>query len=155
LGIAKKKGVKGVCLLGEIPFYTVQIENPKATAAILKVFNKYLKAELNLSAIEERTKLIEEEIDKLITYLKGETPEEGPSPLSQEDIEKIKKDLAAYTKLPQSAREKIENLFKDAEKDLGTANKLKDELDHWNVYKEYEDRFLDLFRKKDKKKEPN
>jgi proteasome assembly chaperone (PAC2) family protein len=155
LGIAKKKGVKGVCLLGEIPFYTVQIENPKATAAILKVFNKYLKAELNLSAIEERTKLIEEEIDKLITYLKGETPEEGPSPLSQEDIEKIKKDLAAYTKLPQSAREKIENLFKDAEKDLGTANKLKDELDHWNVYKEYEDRFLDLFRKKDKKKEPH
>jgi hypothetical protein len=31
------------------------------------------------------------------------------------------------------------------------ANELKAELDKWNVYKEYEDRFLDLFKKaKDK-----
>lgn len=153
LGIGKRKSIKGVCLLGEIPFYTAQIENPKATAGILRVVNKYFNMNLNLSPVTERSKFIEEEIEKLITYLKGDVPQSGPMPLNEEDIEKIKKDLAAYTKLPQSARGKIENFFKQAQKDVSVANKLKNELDHWNVYKEYEDRFLDLFRKKNNKKE--
>ena len=151
LGVGKQKAIKGVCLLGEIPFYTVQIENPKATKGILEVINKYLKLNLNLSSIVSRTKFIEEEIDKLITYLKGDIPS-GHPPLNEEDINKIKNDLAAYTKLPQSASKKIEELFKKAEKDITSANKIKDELDHWNVYKEYEDRFLDLFKKKNKGK---
>jgi predicted ATP-grasp superfamily ATP-dependent carboligase len=153
LGIGKKLGLDGVCLLGEIPFYTVQIENPKASSSILKIINEYLNLNLNLSPLLERAKFIEGEIDKLVSYIRGETQEPGPLPLSQEDIDKLKKDLATYTKLPQSAREKIESLFKEAQKDIGQANKLKEELDHWNVYKEYEDKFLDLFKKKDKKDE--
>ncbi len=153
LGVGKGKGIKGVCLLGEIPFYTVQIENPKAIAKVLEVLNAYLKMNLNLTPLIERSKFIEEEIDKLISYLKGDAQPGAPSPLSEEDIEKIKKDLAAYTKLPQSVREKIEKLFKDAEKDISLANKLKEELDHWNVYHEYEDKFLGLFQKKGPKKE--
>ncbi len=153
LGVGKRKGIKGVCLLGEIPFYTVQIENPKATLSILKVVGDYLKLNLNFSPIADRAKFVEQEIEKLITYLKGEGSPSGPTPLSEEDIEKIKKDLAAYTKLPQSAQQKIEDLLKKAEKDITLANKLKQELDHWNVYKEYEDKFLDLFKKKGRRKE--
>ncbi len=153
LGVAKTRGIRGACLLGEIPFYTVQIENPKASAGILKIVNDYLKLSLNLAPLTDRSKFIETEIDKLISYLKGEVPEPTTTPLSEDDIEKLKKDLAAYSKLPQSAREKIEELFKDAQKDVAKAAKLKEELDHWNVYKEYEDKFLDLFKKKDKKDE--
>ncbi|MCP4653052.1 MAG: proteasome assembly chaperone family protein [Candidatus Omnitrophica bacterium] len=154
LGVGKRKRMKGACLLGEIPFYTVQIENPKATTNILRVVNKFLKCNLNLSPLIERSKFIEEEIEKLINYLKGEEePPSGNSPLSEEDIAKIKNDLAAYTKLPQSAREKIEKSFQDAQRDITDANKLKAELDRWNVYKEYEDRFLDLFKRKDTKEE--
>ncbi|UCC95186.1 MAG: PAC2 family protein [Candidatus Omnitrophota bacterium] len=156
LGTAKRKGIKGVCLLGEIPFYTVQIENPKACANVLKVVSEHLQLKLNLSPLQERGKFVEEEIDKLISHIKGEEQAAGTGPLSEEDIDKIKKDLATYTKLPQSAREKIENLIKEARTDITKANKLKDELDHWNVYKEYEDRFLDLFKKKKKKgKDPH
>lgn len=152
LGIGKKEGLKGVCLLGEIPFYTVQIENPKAIISVLNVINEHYNLNINLSPLTERAKFMEEEIDKLISYLKGEVPaqQQGPSPLSEEDIEKIKKDLSAYTKIPQSVRENVENLFKEAQKDISRASILKEELDHWNVYKEYEDRFLDLFRKKNK-----
>jgi proteasome assembly chaperone (PAC2) family protein len=155
LGIGKKLGLKGICLLGEIPFYTVQIENPKASASILKVINEYLALDLNLAPLTERAKFIEGEIEKLISYLKGEAQEPTSTPLSEEDIERLKKDLATYSKLPQSAREKIEDLFKEAQKDISQANKLKEELDHWNVYKEYEDKFLDLFKKKDKRDEPH
>ena len=158
LGIGKKKGLKGACLLGEIPFYTVQIENPKACAKILKVISDSLGLNLNLSPLDERGKFIEEEIEKLISYLKGEGQDlspQAPLPLSEDDIDKIKKDLAAYTKLPQSARENIEKLFKEAKKDITQASKLKDALDRWNVYREYEDRFLDLFRKQEKDNEIN
>ncbi len=151
LGTAKRMGLRGACLLGEIPFYTVQIENPKAIASVLEVVGKYFKLEINLSSIIERSKFIEGEIEKLLLYLKGEAAPSGPSPLNEEDVDKIKKDLAAYTKLPQSAREKIEDLFKKAVSNIAIANQLKGELDHWNVYKEYEDRFLDLFRKKKNK----
>lgn len=155
LGVAKNKGLKGVCLLGEIPFYTVQIENPKASMNVLKVLNNYLNLKLNLAPLVDRAKFIEEEIDKLIGYLKGESTMPESMPLNDEDIDKIKKDLAAYTKLPQSAREKIDAMIKEAQQDITFASKLKEELDRWNVYKEYEDRFLDLFKKKNKKEEPH
>jgi len=100
---------------------------------------------LNLTPLVERAKFIESEIDKLVSYLKGEV--ETPPPLSEDDIERIKKDLSAYTKLPQSVREKIEALFRDAQRDISKARELKEALDYWNVYKDYEDRFLDLFKK--------
>jgi len=38
-------------------------------------------------------------------------------------------------------------LFALAKKDISKANELKQELDKWNAYKEFEDRFLDLFKK--------
>ena len=36
LGVAKKEGLNGFCLLGGIPLYTIQIENPKASIAVLR-----------------------------------------------------------------------------------------------------------------------
>lgn len=151
LGVAKMYKMRGVCFLGEIPFYTVQIENPKASREVLKKVNGFLNLQLDLTPLDERAKFIEEEIDRLISYLKGEAPsQQGPLPLGEEDIEKIKKDLAAFTKVPQSARESIDALLKEARKDISKARELKQELDRWNVYKEYEDKFLNLFKKKNK-----
>ena len=42
--------------------------------------------------------------------------------------------------------ETIENLFEEAKADRNKAYLLKRELDKWNLYELYEDRFLDLFR---------
>lgn len=151
LGVAKRRALKGVCLLGEIPFYSVQIENPRATAKVLTVLNGMFNLHLNMTPLMQRAQFIEDEIDKLVNYLKGETGQQPGqhSPLNDEDIDRIKKELAAYTKLPQSAREKIEKLFQEAHKDVAKASALKEELDRWNVYKEYEDRFLDIFNDKE------
>lgn len=146
LGIAKNKNIDGACLLGEIPIYTIQIENPKASLAVLEILSARLGLELNLNVLKERAKFVEDEINKLIGYIKGELPPSAP--LSEEDIEKIKKELATFTKLPESARKKIEELFKLAAEDLNKATELKKELDIWSVFKDYEDRFLDLFKKK-------
>ncbi len=148
LGVAKEMGMRGACLLGEIPFYTIQIENPRATLKVLDTLRRYLNLDIDFSLLIQRSNYIKEEIDKLISYLKGEASFPEQTPLSEEDIQRIKIELNKYSKLPQSVRAKIEDLFRQAEKDISFASELKKLLDSWNVYAEYEDRFLDLFRKK-------
>lgn len=151
LGLAKEAGFDGFCLLGEIPLYTIQIENPKASAAVLDALNRVLNLSVDLSVLAEQSKAMEEQINGLLDYLKvGQQPGAGssaPGPIGEEEIEKIKKSLSQLTKLPLSVKEKIEALFAQAQSDLSRANELKAMLDTWNVYKDYEDRFLDLFRR--------
>lgn len=145
LGLAKQAGFEGACLLAEIPLYTIQIENPKASCAALEVVSKILNIRLDLNNLLEEAQSMENEINRLLDYLKVGTT---PGPIGEEDIEKIKKSLTQLTKLPFSIKENIEKLFSQAVGDISRANELKSELDKWNVYKEYEDRFLDLFKKK-------
>ncbi len=147
LGMAKKEGFKGFCLLGEIPFYTIQIENPKASQAVLGALAKILNIQIGFTGLIEQAETLEGEINKLLEYLKlGSQGQSGP--IGEEEIERIKKALGQLTKLPVSVKDKIEKLFEQAKTDITKANELKAELDKWNAYKEYEDRFLDLFRKK-------
>ena len=145
LGIAKQEGFKGFCLLGEMPLYTIQIDNPKAAQAVLTVFSKIYDIKIDFSGLIEQAHVVEAEISKLMDYLKTGTPGQ-PTPINEEEIEKIKRALSQLTKLPASVKDKIEKLFAEATSDLKKAHELKAELDKWNVYKDYEDRFLDLFR---------
>ncbi|MDD5724878.1 MAG: PAC2 family protein [Candidatus Omnitrophica bacterium] len=150
LGIAKKAGLKGFCLLGEIPLYTIQIENPKASAAVLAALGKIMNLQINLQPLKDQAQALETEINKLLEYLKlGNSGVSGP--IGEEEVELIKKTLSQLTNLPVSVKDKIEKLFEESRRDISRAKELKVELDKWNVYKEYEDKFLDLFRKnKDK-----
>ncbi|MCX5708619.1 MAG: PAC2 family protein [Candidatus Omnitrophica bacterium] len=144
LGLAKKAGFGGFCLLGEIPLYTIQIENPKASFAVLESLKKVIAFEVDLSELLDQAHVMEEQINSLLDHLKsGPTP----GPIGEEEIEKIKKTLSQLTKLPLSVKEKIEKMFIQANSDIAKAHELKSELDKWSVYKEYEDRFLDLFKK--------
>jgi hypothetical protein len=49
--------------------------------------------------------------------------------------------------IPADARARIEVLFKQVTRGEIDPRELKDELDRWNLFSEYEDRFLSLFRK--------
>jgi len=146
LGIAKKAKLKGFCLLGEIPLYTIQIENPKASAAVLAALGTILNIQINVAPLKEQAQLMENEINKLLEYLKLGSA--GVSaPIGEEEVELIKKTLSQLTHLPDSVKAKIEQLFAESRLDITKARELKVQLDKWNVYKEYEDKFLDLFRK--------
>ncbi|MDD5617795.1 MAG: PAC2 family protein [Candidatus Omnitrophica bacterium] len=153
LGVAKEKNIPGICLLGEIPFYTIQIENPLSSLAVLNILSKIINIKIEHKELENQANLINQEIDKFISFLKD--PESQDSPIGIDEIENIKETLSAYTKIPNSVKKNIEKLFEDARNDISQANELKKELDRWSVYKEYEDRFLDLFRKSDKDKKNN
>ena len=149
LGVAKEKGLEGVCLLGEIPLYTIQIENPLASMIVLEVLSRLLNLPLDLDELKKRAEEISQEIEHLIEYLKN--PPEEERPIDQKEIDIIKRGLAESPSLPDSARKRISDLFRQAKRDLARAIELKKELDKWNVYDQYEDSFLDLFKKPRKK----
>ncbi len=50
--------------------------------------------------------------------------------------------------VPGDARYRVEELFEQVKKGETDPSELKRELDRWNLFREYEDRFLGLFRKR-------
>lgn len=146
MGLAKQAGFKGISILGEIPLYTIQIANPKASLSVISAFSKITGINMDTQALVEESKKVDSEIEKLVDYLKASAPK-ADEPIDEEEIQQLKKSLSQHTKLPESVKIKVELLFDQAKKDITKANDLKKELDKWAAYKDYEDRFLDLFKK--------
>ncbi len=99
LGMAKRAKLSGFCLLGEIPLYTIQIENPKASHAVLSALGRILNMQIDFAALIGQTHTMENEINKLLDYLKLE-PQAQSGPIGEEEIERIKKSLSQLTKMP-------------------------------------------------------
>jgi hypothetical protein len=57
LGLGKLRGFEGTCFMGETPGYLV---DPKSAKAVLKIIMKITNVNLNLSALEEKAKEIEQ-----------------------------------------------------------------------------------------------
>ena len=49
--------------------------------------------------------------------------------------------------VPLDARIRIEDLFRRVVRGELEPHKLKEELDRWSLFEEYEDRFLNIFKK--------
>lgn len=52
LGVAKERGVEGICLLGEVPMYATRMQNPMAALAIIGVLSKILDIEIDTLELE-------------------------------------------------------------------------------------------------------
>ncbi len=63
LAAAKEKELDGICLMGEIPSYVTNLENPKASMAILEFLSKTLHVDLDLSSIKQQAIYVENQID--------------------------------------------------------------------------------------------
>ncbi len=148
LGVAKEAGLQGLCLLGEIPFYTAKIENPKSSFSILKVFMQYRDVEIDLDGLLQMARFVEEEVEKVSKTTKqtllGADAAAVPGTEAVYEAVEGEKDETAEEIGPE-VRERIELLFDAAIQDVSRAADLKDELDRWGLFPEYEDRFLDLF----------
>ena len=137
LGFAAKKGIDAICLLATMPHYAISLPNPKASSAIIETLNRMLNISIDVHELmgyikdmEERMAIIEEKVKDVIT-------------IEEESIE-----LYPHheKKVPSYIMERIEKLFVDAKEDRNKASSLKNELDRWGLYSQYEDRFLDLFK---------
>ena len=147
--ISAARGMKldGICLLGEIPFFTAQIEFPKAAIKVLEILTKLLGVRVDFLDLEMYTAQKEKEIAPLAAILSRGSSESVESDKDAHPEEKIVPE--AGKEISRVVRMKIEKLFRDAETDGNYKLKmqLKEELDRWNLFDEYQDRFLDLFRK--------
>ncbi len=170
LSKAKEFEIEGICIIGEIPFYTIDMINPRVCYKILYflketfLFNiSFEKIQQDIISMDERIKStfidLNEKAQMLLSqlqdsnkdnkknlYYKAKTTNDS----SELTFEELKKKIKFS--LPESAKNKINELFKLSSEDISYAKQLKEELDKWGVYKEYEDRFLSLFIKKKKGK---
>lgn len=143
LGAAAESGLRGACLLGEMPHIFSQLPFPKASLAILEVFTTVTGIELDFAELAEQARAMEQQLGELLAQVEKAygaqraTEEEAFSPEPPVEEERLK-----------SADQKwIEDLFEQAGKDRSKAFQLKQELDRLGVFKDFEDRFLDLFKK--------
>jgi proteasome assembly chaperone (PAC2) family protein len=76
LGMAKQKGIDGICLLGEIPYYTIQIENPKATKAVIEVFCMLTGIVVATTELDQLAQYMEQEVDNYLHLLQEKAKKE-------------------------------------------------------------------------------
>ena len=146
LGFADARKIPSACLLATMPHHVVAMPNPKASHEIVSVLSRLLDLEIDMTemdeAVDEMSRVLEEIEGKIKTAFSSM---EGGGGESFEELGEV--DDAA---VPQKVMDRIERLFlqvgHSTSPDLGTAARLKEELDKWNLYTGYEDRFLNLFR---------
>jgi proteasome assembly chaperone (PAC2) family protein len=165
LGVAAEAGLNGACLLGEMPHIFAQVPFPKASHAILEAFATLAGIELDLTELAAVAKDVEEQLGEVLARVEeqyteqqgeGAEGEEGEGADEDEEGEPQEEsaepedaDQPKPSARRPSAHARVEQLFEAAAKDRSKAFELKQELDRFGLFKEYEDRFLDLFKKSD------
>jgi len=83
IGVAQERGLPAACLMGEMPHYTTNIENPKASVAVLEVLLSVLGITVDLSSLRERARYIELQIQAYLQTARDGSP--GPEGGSTEN----------------------------------------------------------------------
>lgn len=171
LGAALARGLSGFGLLAEIPFFAANVPNPKAARAALSVFSVLTGIDVSLEALSRHAETVDQLLVTAFEKLREEgvidpeplmgdpsqpesaeselesDPESDPDPESQAAGEAAPEASPAEPALDFTTRQRIERLFDEARRDSNRAVNLKRELDRLGVFKQYENRFLDLFRR--------
>ncbi|MCL2690315.1 MAG: PAC2 family protein [Chitinispirillia bacterium] len=139
LGFAAKSGIDAVCLLSTIPSYAGSLTYPKGAASVVSTIGSLTGAHICMDEIDAHARSVEPMFDHIEDkikdfYLCADTP------AAEENAEKVD-----HQEAPKYVMERIEKLFESAASDRAKAGELKKELDKWNLYELYENRFLDLF----------
>jgi uncharacterized protein len=145
VGVAAEAGLRGACLLGEMPHIFSQLPFPKASLAVLKVFVEMARLNVDFTELTEQADAMSSRLGELLSEAQkaienrlageNETEDEFASSLQDDD------------RLSAEDEQQIERLFDQAKSDRSKAYELKRELDRLEVFDEYEDRFLDLFKR--------
>lgn len=169
LGAAAQSGMRGSCFLGEMPQVFAQVPFPKASLAILEAFSLLTGIDIDLDELAEQAHAVEEQLGELLSRVEEQYgPQSGPDDDDDEEDDEDSIEFSTDEGEPESAGgqegvgyqyedgdepvappavQRIEELFARAADDRKRAFELKRELDRLGLFKRYEDRFLDLFKK--------
>lgn len=148
LGVAAEAGLPGTCLLGEMPHIFAQLPFPKAALGVLEVFSTIAKIQLDLTELAEQAVDVEQRLGELLSQVEHAMETQHQEPAEEEaflgsDGPEESEEEAVSAK----DRQRIDRLFEESTRDRSKAYELKRELDRLGIYSEYEDRFLDLFKR--------
>ena len=87
LGMAKERGMEGICLLGEVPSYATQIANPKASLAVLGILTKMLGITVDLAELGHLAERVDEEMDRIAKKVTAEFIDQFTEPIWEHDEE--------------------------------------------------------------------
>ncbi|MEQ8850626.1 MAG: PAC2 family protein [Phycisphaerales bacterium] len=154
LAAGAERGVAGACLMGEIPFFATGVPNPGAAKSVLEAFCVMADVTVSFDQITAHAETMNRTIMEMLEQLqaaqaRGESGEidgvvggefdlDEPDDFGHDEPDEALPDPAALRR--------IERLFEAAARDRARAADLKAELDRHDLFGEYEDRFLDLFR---------
>jgi proteasome assembly chaperone (PAC2) family protein len=145
LGVAAESGLRGACLLGEMPHIFARVPFPKASLAVLGAFSTVANLKVDLGELSEQAKEVEQKLGQVLE--KFEAALEQQEATSEDESAEFEPSAEEGEGPSSEDRDHIEKLFRQAGKDRSKAYELKRELDRLDLYREYEDRFLDLFQK--------
>jgi proteasome assembly chaperone (PAC2) family protein len=146
LGAAAEAGLRGGCLLGEMPHIFAQLPFPKASLAVLRAFATIAGVEIDLGELVAQAREMEHNLGELLAQMEHVLAQERETTNDEEEADD---EPAAGERLGAEDVRRIERLFERAGRDRAVAYELKRELDRLGAYREYEDRFLDLFKRPD------
>ena len=72
LGVAKERGIEGICLLGEVPMHATRIPNPMAALAVLRVLARILDIEIDLTELNDMAIEAAERMKEIAAEAMGE-----------------------------------------------------------------------------------
>lgn len=143
IGAAAENGVRGYTLLGEMPHIFAQLPFPKAALAILDVFTKYAGIKIDLTELEEQSRLMERKLGELLARVEASLTGQSQA---EEETYGAPPEEEPEQRISPKDQQHLEGLFQEARQDRSRAYELKRELDRLGVFRDYEDRFLDLFK---------
>lgn len=146
LAVAAERGMRGISLLGEIPAIASQIAFPKASRTVLQTFSTLSGIDIDLKELTQYEQTTERQLAEILSKIEksmGEAAKEAGKAAEPEFPAEPEPGIS------EADRRRLEELFEQAGKDRSKSFELKRELDRLGVFKEYEDRFLDLFRNTD------
>lgn len=146
LGVAAEEGLQGTGLLGEIPQIFSQFTFPRASLAVLRVFNAIAGLDLDFTELIAQAAAADEQLGNLLLHLQQRLAQQTEPPAQ----EPFRPESSEQGQLSSDDQKRIEHLFREAAQDRARAYELKNELDRLGVYRQYEDRFLDLFRQSER-----
>lgn len=144
LGAAAESGLRGTCLLGEMPHLFSQLPFPKASLAVLEVFKTIADIELDLTELSQQAREMEQQLGKLLSQIEQAIEQQQQAQQEAENPYGVQP--AEEERMSPQDEQRIEQLFEQALQDRSKAYELKRELDRLDVFAEYEDRFLDIFK---------
>ena len=113
LGVAKRRGLEAICLMGEIPVYLqgLPLPYPKASKSVLEVLSRELEIEVNLDKLDELDEKIERGIEEFYRQIPLEvrgqldrlrhvtyTEPSEPGPITEEEEQRIMQEVEKFFK---------------------------------------------------------